>query len=426
MYRSSTALARRVGILAVGLTAVVAVLAGCSGGSATDSAGSDGIPHGASKEEYIAAFEDIEPIELSAQSATAQGDATMAFDAYIAAVAEWSGGKITFDHAYSSSRVELRDVPVALSDGRLDLGSPLLFARPAEFPISSALGTLGALSDNALVEGTASRTAWVSDLSMSSEAAGDEMERNGMKMLVPFQPGGNAQLFCPQPRPSLPTLEGASITAQNAGDAQQLEAVGAAPVTMPFSEFYEALERGVVDCVYIGPNAVVGAGIVEVAPEMMADPEVRTTASSAPVAFSLDRWESLPLVAQQLLWDKIPVMIAGNLEKSWRVAVGIDEALEANGGTVHTYDDDARDALNDAADALVEQVADDPQVPEGAQLVTDAEAAIEKWAPIVEELEFQVDVSQGEFADWYAEGKLDNDAFAERLFDEVYLSQRPE
>ncbi|MFP3468156.1 C4-dicarboxylate ABC transporter substrate-binding protein, partial [Leifsonia sp. SIMBA_070] len=72
----------------------------------------------ASMEDYVAAFADVDPINLKVQSNNPQGTGqSVPLEAYVAAVEEWSGGKITFDVKYSGAIAPIAQAGQAMADG---------------------------------------------------------------------------------------------------------------------------------------------------------------------------------------------------------------------------------------------------------------------------------------------------------------------
>src|SRR3712207_3108243 len=89
---------------AMALTACAEESGSGDGDAASDGGSTEGVEYGASMEDYQAAFEDLEPITLNTQTPGPQGSATSTkFEEYFEAVEEWSGGKITWEIAYSNA-----------------------------------------------------------------------------------------------------------------------------------------------------------------------------------------------------------------------------------------------------------------------------------------------------------------------------------
>lgn len=401
--------------------ALVLGVSACAEDGAGNTSGGAGVEAGASQQEYAKAFEAVAPITLEAQSSQPQGPGTKSFDDYFAALEEWSGGKITINHAYSSSRVEATDVDAALGDGRLDIAVPLTMLKPQEYPRTRQFNILSTIPTNAIVQGTAGKTASLQAVGLNDGGLGEEYQRAGMKSLMPFQGATGPRLFCAEERTELDDFAGVSIAAQGIEHSEMVEALGASPVAMPFTEYYEALQRGVVDCVYSGVGSVAASGVLDVAPFSIDSADANVTWNSAPIAMSADTWDALPLVAQQLLWDRVDILIEGALEKTWDQNLAYEAALDEAGGSALQLADDAVEAMNRAAGAQLAGVEDD-----SPELVEQARSAARESQDLVAEYGFGDGPESGAFTAWYESADLDPAGLAQAVYESAYLPLRPE
>src|SRR5699024_1589038 len=90
----------------IGSMALVGGLVGWGSGADGDAGGSSeggGLPVGASRDDFIAALADMDPVTLTLQSNQNPGDPmSLQFERYAERVEDWSGGNITFDIAYGA------------------------------------------------------------------------------------------------------------------------------------------------------------------------------------------------------------------------------------------------------------------------------------------------------------------------------------
>jgi hypothetical protein len=145
------------GLAAMVMAGAVA-LAGCAESQGSSSSGGgDGVAAGATKEQYQAAFQGVSPIKLRTQTPAPKGAATgLPLEKYYQAVTDWSGGKITWDIAYSNAVAPPAEIDNALVDGRLDFASVLPIYEPSEYPANAALIEGGVVSDQSAVNGVLS------------------------------------------------------------------------------------------------------------------------------------------------------------------------------------------------------------------------------------------------------------------------------
>jgi TRAP-type C4-dicarboxylate transport system substrate-binding protein len=114
-------------------------------------------------------------------------------------------------------------------------------------------------------------------------------ERHGGKLLG-IWPFGPQVVFCKVPIKGLADLKGKKVRVYDQSLAKFIEKLGGIPVTIPFGETQQALERGVTDCAITGPSSANSAGWPEVTTHFM--PIGFQIALNA-YAMSLNRWNAL-------------------------------------------------------------------------------------------------------------------------------------
>lgn len=115
-------------------------------------------------------------------------------------------------------------------------------------------------------------------------------ERHNGKLLGIY-PFGPQVLFCKVPVTGLGDLKGKKVRVYDQSLAKFIEKLGGIPVTIPFGETQQALERGVTDCAITGPSSANSAGFPEVTSHFM--PVGFQIAFNA-YAMSLPKWNALP------------------------------------------------------------------------------------------------------------------------------------
>lgn len=424
---------RRAGSLRTSCAALgalsVLVLAGCAeqGPAAGGDAG-EGVGYGATESEYRAAFAQVDPIVLNTQTPAPKGSITGSYvEKYLEAVTAWSDGKITFDVAYSNAIAPPAEIDDALADGRLDLGMVLPIYEPAEYPANAALIESSFISDHSVITGTLHQNAWPLEVAYDTPEIMREFEERGAKLLLPTYTSGSNGILCSSPHRDLDALKGTQISVGGAAGVKEVEGLGAAPVSVVYTELFESLQRGVIDCSLTSLNVATLAGIVEVAPHVVIDPDAGFALAPGGMAISQATWDSLPLVAQQLMFDRMDVFIKANIvDKIWPSTVEASNQTREAGGSIEVLADDARDKLNEANDALLDKLRTNKAVGDGDAFVERVQEASDKWKKIVtDELGFENEVDYNGFGSWYSEEKLDIDPYVERVFEEIFLDHRP-
>ncbi|WP_171059450.1 hypothetical protein [Arthrobacter crystallopoietes] len=412
-------------VLALGLTAC----GGDRGGGANHAGGPD-IEPGASKEDYIAAFEEVDPIELDFQYASLnpKSFSSLRDIEWAENIEEWSGGKITINTHTAGSIAGPTEVPDALADGRLDLAHYYSSYEPQEMAaFVDMTKSLVQLPSSPLV-GELVSNAVLMEVGFNTPEVIADFEDRGMHVLHPANPVGNTSMVCREDKGSPADWQGAQIRGNTQAHEIQAKALDGTLTSVELAEGYEALERGVLDCSLQSTATAYNAGWMEVAPFLKFPKE----ASFAPGPGSLvagSSWETLPLIAQQLMFDVMPDYLSGEgFNAVTSVVIAAEEARE-NGGSMEFLDKESEKALAEANKEILKQVEESPNV-DGAAMNRNVSDAIEKWTGIAEELGYEEKGEVTDFADWY-EGSMDfNDReylqpFADRLYEEVVVPNRP-
>lgn len=409
-------------LMLAGATALAIGLTGCAGGGAeAEVAEGKGVEFGASMEEYHAAFADVEPISLRIQTADPQGaPGNAGFEKFGAALEEWSDGKITVEWGYANSFVPAAtEWNIGLGDGRIDIGLFLPYYNPDIFPELTTLSSATFLEGNAPTA-TLVSSGWLTDALHSIPVYKEEAEASGVHILGQAPSVSFAGIFCAEERASLEDFAGVAVSASGTGRVAQLTALGLTPQSIAFTELYEALERNIVGCGSTTITAIDSIGAVELIPHGIADPVGGLVGFPNIVAMSKDKFDSLPLVAQQLVSDRFDILLENEAPgQGARVSKWLESAQAAGGG-LSPLDDDAREALLAANDVLLEDMAASGTDVDALQEIFD------KWASrINDDLYPDVTDDLEEFLSVTGYNDLDYQPLIDALYEEVLNEQRP-
>ncbi|MBS9376092.1 hypothetical protein GON09_005113 [Rhodococcus sp. B50] len=412
-------------ICALGAIAGLSLVSACSGSVASNSSGGEGLPAGATQEDFVAAFADMDEITLTTQTAAPPGQSvSVVTEKYKAAVEAWSGGKIKIDITYSSGLAPLDRAPTAISDGTMDFGYVVPQYDPARFPGGSALATTSIVLEPSPVVGALQALPVLAEATYSTDDIVNEFEAMGLEILLPVMPQDGSVLACSSERSSLDELRGAQVRVSGEEGAQQVEALGATPVSMVMSEMFEGLQRGTVDCSMSTLLSADVVGFVPQAPHIVVDSESAFGSSVNSIVFNAARWQQLPTVARQLLHDQSRVLVEEYLQALLDgTKHAIDTAVEA-GGQVSELDRDASTALQAENEALIKGVAETDGISDGNAFTQAAKDSADEWATILNELGYE-DVSYNDFAKTYERDALDLEPYLDRLWENVMSARRP-
>ena len=419
---------RRVGLIAATMMVGATAFAGCAESGGAGSAGGDGVDAGATMEDYQKAFEDVDQITLLTQTPAPKGSVTgLPQEKYYEAVEEWSGGKIKFDISYSNAVAEPAEADDALNDGRLDIGSVLPIYDPSEYPANAALIEAGFISDQSAINGVLSSNAWPNQVAFDTEEIMDEFDEHGLVPLVPIYNSGANALFCSDSRTSVADLKGTSVGSGGKAQSAQVEALGGSPSSIPYTELYESLQRGVVDCTVSSPTVAVLGGFIESAPNVTVDPDAGFALAPGSLVFSKTTWESLPLVAQQLLWDRLDIFVDANIgEKIFVNNAAMAEAVAKAKGTIAPFDEDARGVLQKENEKLLKEIVKTDAIKDGDAFLKKMQDDNKSWQDKVAGFGLD-DVSYADFGTWWAENKdsIDMTDYTKAVTEDILSAHRP-
>lgn len=401
-----------------------------SGGAPEDSSSSssnteEGVAPGASKAEYIKAFEDVEPISLTTQTPGAKGTASASYsEDYAAALEEWSGGKITMEVGFGNSIVPPGEAESALMDGRLSMDRLFPVYEPSKYPATAEFSNITFLGNQSPIFGSLSSTGAFMDLAFRSEAMKAEMEGKGVKPLLAYAPQTSNNLMCTEPLTNADDLKGLQVRVSTSGVGEQATATGLTPVSMPYGEVYEGLQRGAIDCLIGQVSSFHGLGVTEVAPYLHVTDKGGFSRTPNVVAFSQVVWDSMPLVAQQLVWDRLDVFI----ESQFKNHVGpstVDavEALSEGENTILELPAEAATELASANEQMLEEASNNLDVVEELG-IDGVEELVQDWEGWVSELGYPDDSTE-DLGKADAELDLDFAPYTELLQEKVLNEHRP-
>ncbi|CAM3465051.1 TRAP transporter substrate-binding protein DctP [Nocardioides dubius] len=400
-------------------------LAACAEDGGGSQSGGDGVAAGATQDDYVKAFEDVDAITLVAQTPAPKGSVTgLLYEDYFKEIEEWSGGKLKFDVNYAYAIAPVTEQDDALRDGRLDITfiSPML--EPDQYPANAALVDMTFVGNQSPTVGPLQGHGTWNSVAFEHPQVLKELEDQGMHVLMPAFAGGPNGIFCTEKRATAAEIDGTSIIASGTLQGKQLQALGASPVSIDFTEVFEALQRGTADCAANSLRVTELNGLAEVVPYAVFDESLALGQSPGAFAVSKARWDELPLVAQQLLHDKMDMFLKSNISGANAMAVTALKSLDAAGGSVSGYDDAARTKLEEFNSSALAGIADNDRLDDGQALVDTLTASSEEWAGIVEEMGVE-SVAWPDYVAWSGSNEVDLDAFVATFMEKVMSPHRP-
>lgn len=416
------------------ILAMAVTVTACSSGEAEVASDVEstegGVPYGASEEDWQAAFADVEPVTLHSQVLYADGNVhnNMLLE-YYDAIEESSDGKITFDVQFSSAIAPYLETYAAIVDGRLDIGYGSPSFQPQDFPVTTAWNALAVRGEKGAFPGVLHMHSWMADAMVNDEAVSEEFDNYGLHVLTPFGYGGYDQgLVCTSDLKSMSDFEGKTWLVQSKEQERQATALGMNAVSLPFQDWFSALERGIGDCAGITVSSASSNGLFEVAPHVILDEDefIGAIGGSA-VAINKDVWENLPLVAQQLLFDKLEVMAVSVIEDAHtaRLLEGLETLEAIDGSTLRELPNEAAKIIAATQEDIVaDAMASGAISGTPAEISDRVDELTTKWDGLIGDLDLPT-LTYGDLTTEWATADIDLEEWAHVFFEEALLPHRP-
>lgn len=154
-------------------------------------------------------------------------------------VTKRTGGKVKFETFLGNSLVKDQDIINAIGDGVIEMGKIYTVSYPGQLPIWN-MTNLPFTSPSPYV---AMNT--INELTATFPVFDQELAKLNVKALGVITTGGTG-IVSKKPIRTVADLKGLKVRARGV-QAAAFEAAGAAPVSIPWNDVYEALSKGVVD-----------------------------------------------------------------------------------------------------------------------------------------------------------------------------------
>lgn len=433
MIRTSAMRRRAAGAVAA-LGVVTLAACGAGGAGATSASGDLEVPDGI--DEVYALPSDFEmtiPINMG-QGPDSPGNRP--YEEMAKALEEYSGGKITVEWYWSYALHPGNEVVSAVKDNIVPMSFLMPGIEPTGFDTFTWVGeALSAEVPTARpVIGELTTFAGSVEHSLSDEAVLAEYEKIGVTPLIPrVVVHSGYHLLCKEPTTTLADIEGKLTRTAGPNWVSEAEAVGFESVSIPPIEQYEALQRGVVDCV-MGPlRDWYSINLLEVAHHLTMDDEAQFVGFPGAFIANTMWWEGLPEGAQNIVWRGMFEWVTEYAQNQPTLDLGgLRIVAESDQHELRPMGDDLRTTLDEFQSHKREDLLAEPpsglSAEEADQMLASMGDSFDKWLGIAEELGLtekypdtwpeMVDFSLDH--DWIAEPE-----WKQRVWDEIFAPQMP-
>lgn len=282
----------RIRAIPSGALATVLVLAGCAAGDGGGGGGDASAGGG---------LEDLEPIVLTYSESNVETAAhVQAMQTFMDTVTEKTDGKITFETYYAASLFPVTEALSAIQSGLADI----TFVSSSNVPdlVPAALWETTVAQDAVDLEFPLSLTQGT-PIQMAASVDGplaEELSAYDAETLVTWGTAPNSALCKPEIS-SADQVEGKTIRTPGPPFLQEVGALGMINATLPVTDVFEGLQRGVIDCFMNVVSPFITLGIWDEAKYFI--PANFGASFGSQLIIKKSVLESLPLEVQQIIFD---------------------------------------------------------------------------------------------------------------------------
>ena len=318
-----------------------------------------------------------------------------------------TNGEITFDIHYGGVLANATTVTKAIADGTVDGGMIFYPYTPSLVPVNDLLAELPGR------DARVSAAAVTETQMLDCPDCKAELDAAGLTVLA-TSASDPYRLFCGAKKiTSLEDAKGAKLRATSWA-AQIGSEIGMTPVNVSYTEIYESMQRGVVDCFALSTSTVDSAKLFEVTKYAYPDLNFGDSHGFTYLALNKRMWDGFSPEIQQAFMQVAPGVIADNVRIGQENAAAAFETLIPDNKIeiVETSPDlvEAVDASFANLRSSAIERANERGVKNAEEIASAYDENVEKWTAIVAE------IGEGEWGD------AEWTAYRDRLASEIYAN----
>jgi TRAP-type C4-dicarboxylate transport system substrate-binding protein len=248
-------------------------------------------------------------------------------------VSKRSGGKIKIENFWSGAAGAPGEMLKLVSGGALDMGAFPGSWFPAQMPFLASFSALPVVLPNAAKAQTIGTTLWTKIPALREEAKANKLYPLFFQVLNEYR------LLCKSPIRTMADLRNKKIRSQGEYMPLALRALDAVPVTVLPGEFYEAMQRGRLDCMLLPWDLLAVNRLYEVA-KYGSDLSFGSLVADA-VFINADKWNSLSPEVKKLLTETAKEAQAYDLKAVTDLEAKALETMKAKGMQLVEFQDKA-------------------------------------------------------------------------------------
>ncbi len=299
------------------------------------------------------------------------------------AVREATNGSVDIEVVPGGALAGARETLNAIEDGTVDAGYVIDIYTPSQLPQTALLADLALQVGDA----KAATAAMNETVLLDCAECRDSLTKHNVIPLG-YVSTSTYHMYCTSPVTSLEDVKGKRFRATSAW-APLIENLGGTPVSVPTSELFEGLQRGVLDC-SVGPvSHLQSYSLFDLVTHVSAMP-IGAYFGSLVLNMRKESWDAMSDSDRAALLDAAPTYVAAGIFSYVGSADTVAEEAKAKG---IVFDDSADDfkaafaAHNESAlKAALEKGANNAAIKDAEALINAFIENLEKWTAIAAEV----------------------------------------
>lgn len=302
---------------------------------------------------------------------------------FIERVRDRTAGEVDIKMFAGGALLGPRAIAQGVRDGVADVGYLVAHYHPSEFPYTGGLlmALAGLGSDPVPV------TAAANELLFNCAPCQDEMSRNGL-VFTGVSAVTPMAIIANQKIETKDDFSGLKLRTGGRFWDDFVNALGGTPVSLPGAEFYEALNRGVVDGVMTVPSSMSTYSLDDIA-KFVLDARIGVTRSQLTFAFNDEAWNRMDEENRKIILEEAT---KSNLDIAWGYLQSGEAAFKQareKGVVIERPAGDLADAIEaynqQSIDHAIKQATEEFGIADAEAFVEVAQRLQDKWDTIWEE-----------------------------------------
>ncbi|WP_373090055.1 C4-dicarboxylate TRAP transporter substrate-binding protein [Sneathiella sp.] len=257
-----------------------------------------------------------------------------ALERFFARVTEETNGNVVWEPHFAGSLLGGKDIPSGVRDGIADGGYMVGVFVPSEMPVDNFLTDFSVLNDDALA-----LTGAINELVLLECKECDDEYREEFKVQHLGTYALTDYLFqCTSEIRSLKDFKNKKVAAYAAW-AEMAKGMDAIPVNVPSAEYYEALDRGVIDCAIQSITNQRTRSMGEVAHNVILN-SLGGYVGGSLMNVRLDKWNELSASEKTAVLKNVPELISDSIFNYINLDIEVRAEMEAKGNKFYEVDED--------------------------------------------------------------------------------------